>query len=291
MLNIHLSLRQIRETVIVVSIVIFSILLFPHFLYAAEPHASIPAIRKLQEKGSIVIGIPPYNTPPFYYREPATSELLGYDIEICQALAQKLGVKAIFDESSSSFNDLVARAGRGDVDVAIGKLGTTYTRLFNAHPHVYMKFQQALLLNRKTLVGIGNEKDPELGRKIKKSNIRIAAIHDSAYDVRAALEFPNATIVPTATWDDAVQFLRSGKVEAIYRDSLEIAMLTRRDPKLTLQFASVIIADLDDVKSIFLGEANSGLGPLIDFLIADQYPTVDEQKIMNIYPQFFRGIG
>jgi ABC-type amino acid transport substrate-binding protein len=273
------------------SLLLFLVTIFPQPIEAAEPEALIGEIRKIQKKGSLTIGIPPYNTPPFYYKDPKTGELLGYDIDIARALAKKIGVAPIFDTTSGSFNDLVKRAGSGDVDLAIGKLGTTYPRILNANPHAYMKFHQALLINRKSLVRIGNENDPHLGVKLKLSNLRIAAIENSAYDERAYSQFPNASIIPAADWDGAVQALLSDKVDAIYRDSLEMDMLVLKDLKLTLRYASVLIEDLDDVKSIFVGESNSGIASLIDFLISDEFPVINEEKIIKLYPHFFRKPG
>jgi len=284
-------LQLMLRLVICLGLLLFSVTMISRPLDAAEPEAMIGEIKRIQEKGYLTIGLPPFNTPPFYYKDPKTGSLIGYDIDIARALASKLGVAPIFDTASSSFNDLVSRAGRGDIDVAIGKLGTTYSRLFNANPHTYMKFHQALLINRRALARLGNEKNPHLGRILQNANLRIAAIKNSAYDSRAYAGFPNASITTTPNWDEAVQALLSGTVDAIYRDSLEIKMLVLQDPKLALRYAFVVIEDFDDLKSIFLGESNSGLASLVDFLIADEFPVINESEIVQRYPHFFRKLN
>jgi ABC-type amino acid transport substrate-binding protein len=284
---LQLALRFI----ICFSLLISSVTMLSLPVNAAESEALIGDIRRIQNKGTLTIGIPPYNTPPFYYKDPRTEELLGYDVEIARALASKLEVAPKFDTASRSFNDLVYRAGRGDVDLAIGKLGITYARIFNANPHAYMKFHQALLVNRKFLVKLGNENDPQLGTRLQKSNLRIAAIKNSAYDARASSQFQNATLMPSSNWDDAVKSLLSGKVDAIYRDSLEISMLVLQDPRLALEFASVVIEDLDDVKAIFVGESNTGVASLIDFLISDEYPVINESQVIERYHRYFQKLS
>ena len=85
--------------------------------------------------------------------------------------------------------------------------------------------------------------------------------------------------------------LLSGKVDAIYRDSLEISMLVLQDPRLALEFASVVIEDLDDVKAIFVGESNTGVASLIDFLISDEYPVINESQIIERYHRYFQKLS
>jgi len=255
---------------------------------SADSQALISDIRRIQDKGTLTIGIPPYDTPPFYYKDPKTDRLEGYDVEIARALANKLEVSPIFDTASSSFDDLITRVGRGDVDLAIGKLSTTYPRLFHAIPHSYLKFHQALLVNRKSLAKLANEDDPRLGKLLRGSNLRISVIKNSAYDARASSIFPNATVQATSNWDDAVQALLSGRVDAIYRDSLEISMLVLKNPGIALRFAPIVIEDIDDTKSIFVGESTAGIASLIDFLISDQFPVINETQVIALYPRFFR---
>lgn len=255
---------------------------------AANAPALIPAIERIQQKGELRVGIPPYNTPPYYYTSESGSSLAGYDIDVARALAKRLGVDVVFDQQSSSFDDLVSRAGRGEVDLAIGKLGTTYPRLYNADPHEYMRFHQALLIHRPALSQIGRDSDPRLGEKLKRASLRIGAIHKSAYDTYAKDVFPKAEIVAVKDWDAAKEALFSGRVDAIYRDATEIRMLTRQNPRLTLLYAPLVIADMLDVKSIYVGEANRGIGPVVDFLISSEFGVPDEQEIIRKYPQFYR---
>ena len=42
--------------------------------------AEIEYLQNIIDKGFIKVGIPPYNTPPFYYLDEKSNELAGYDI-------------------------------------------------------------------------------------------------------------------------------------------------------------------------------------------------------------------
>lgn len=275
-----------------------SLLLFGNFLpgavmsaQAAEKEALIPAIQAIQQRGELRIGLPPYNTPPFYYREPGSDRLQGYDVDLARALADRLGVQPRFDTESESFNQLVSRAGRGEVDLAIGKLGTTYPRLFDAIPHTYMRFHQALLVNRRALSRIGRDEDPRLGEKLKQSSLRIGAIRNSAYDTFAKDVFPKAQIVALPDWEAATEALYAGRVDAIYRDATEIRMLTLQNPRLSLLYATVVIADLIDLKSMYVSSRAAEIGSLLDFLVTSEFGIPDEEGIIRRYPQFYRRQG
>ena len=135
------------RTLIFTTIVILFFFLFDQSVNAIE----IEFIQEIQDRGYIRVGIPPYRTAPFYYVDQNTNQLSGYDVEIAKDFASKLGVDVEFDRKSKSFNDLVRRAGANEIDLAIGKLGTTYKRMKNAHPHEYMNFRHAILSNRKSI--------------------------------------------------------------------------------------------------------------------------------------------
>ena len=120
-----------------------------------------------------------HNTSLLLY-DLKTGQLEGYDVEIARDFAAELGVEAVFDRDSASFNDLVRRAGAGDFDIAIGKLGTTYKRMSDAHPHEYMNFRHAILSNRKSIAAIqGNIPDEEFAAVLLDSKMRIGFIANS----------------------------------------------------------------------------------------------------------------
>ena len=113
-----------------------------------EANAANDFVDAIQGRGYLKAGLPPYNTPPAYYLDENSDELQGYDVDLARTLASKLGVDIQFDRSSTSFNNLVERVGIGDFDIAIGKLGLTYNRLFDAFPIQYLSFRHAFLANR-----------------------------------------------------------------------------------------------------------------------------------------------
>lgn len=284
----HPLLRPLRPFLLVLLVLCCLTLFTPAVRAEESATALIDTISRLQNKGEIRVGIPPYNTPPFYYRESEQGPFKGYDIEIARTIARRLGVRLVLDRQSTSFNDLVTRAGRGEVDLAIGKLGTTYSRLFDADPHGYMNFRQALLIDRRVLSRIGQETDPKLGQKLKQAPLRLGAIRNSAYDTYAVEVFPRAEVSALPSWDAVVQALRSGHVDAIYRDYTEIRMLTLQNPSIALHYAPILIEDLADKKSIYVGQQSRDLGPFLDYLISSEFGIVDDDAIIRRFRTFYR---
>jgi len=80
-----------------------------HAQSAAPP---IPSIGK----STLVAAIVP-NYPPFEYKDPATDNLMGFDVDLGEALAAKLGVKLEWQETS--FDQMMSALTTKRVDVIL----------------------------------------------------------------------------------------------------------------------------------------------------------------------------
>lgn len=272
---------------LILSLTLLFVLKFPaQPVYAAE----IPYIQKILDRGTLKVGLPPYSTPPFYYNDPKTGQLDGYDVQIARDFAAELGVEAVFDRDSSSFNDLVRRAGAGDFDIAIGKLGTTYKRMSNAHPHEYMNFRHAILSNRKSIASIqGNIPDEEFASALLESEIRIGFIANSAYDTFAQKYFPNAKRIGYKNWSECKKALFDGKVDGIYRDATEIKKIVYQTPSLSLDFVPILFEDVIDQKSIYTStNAEVEIGSILNYFLSREVKIQSDSQIMESFYEYYR---
>src|SRR5260221_7898538 len=71
---------------------------------------------EILKQGSIRVAIVP-NYPPMELRDPATSTLTGFDVELGEALGRKLGVKIAWQETS--FDQLMPAIATGRVDAIL----------------------------------------------------------------------------------------------------------------------------------------------------------------------------
>ena len=274
------------RALIFTTIVILFFFLFDQSVNAIE----IEYIQEIQDRGYIRVGIPPYRTAPFYYVDQNTNQLSGYDVEIAKDFASKLGVDVEFDRKSKSFNDLVRRAGANEIDLAIGKLGTTYKRMKNAHPHEYMNFRHAILSNRKSISALqGNTPNDKFAKVLLNSNIRIGFIANSAYSTYAAALFPNAVKKGYENWPKATEALLNGEIDGLYRDATEIKKIVYQKPSLSLEYVPVLIDDLVDQKSIYVStKANMAIGSVLDYYLGKEIKIKSDTEIMNEFMSFYQ---
>ena len=257
-----------------------------------EANAVNDFVNAIQGRGYLKVGLPPYNTPPAYYLDPKSDELQGYDVEFARTLASKLGVEIQFDRSSTSFNNLVERVGNGDFDIAIGKLGLTYNRLFDAFPIQYLSFRHAFLANRGFIASLGvDPDDPKFGETLKNSNIRIGSIQNSTWETEAKTNFPNATFVGFKNWPAAKKalFQNDSVIDAIYRDTTEIKPIVYRQPDLSLEYVPILFDELIDRKSIYLSqEGRLGLKDFIDMTLRREWGGIKTDiNILDEFPSYY----
>ncbi|BDC45458.1 ABC transporter substrate-binding protein [Paraburkholderia terrae] len=83
-------------------------------LYTPLSHAQsgAPSIGK-----SILVAAIVPNYPPFEYKDPATDQLMGFDVDLGEALAAKLGVKIEWQETS--FDQMMSALNTHRVDVIL----------------------------------------------------------------------------------------------------------------------------------------------------------------------------
>jgi polar amino acid transport system substrate-binding protein len=284
--------RTIRASVSKVLNLFVILLVSTFFLTFIQPAnaVEIEYIQNIIDRGFIRVGIPPYNTPPFYYIDEKSNELAGYDIEIAKNFAERLGVKIEFDRKSKSYNDLVRRAGANEVDFAIGKLGTTYKRMKNAHPHSYMNFRHSLLANRKTLTSLqGNLPIEKLAKVVLDSDLRIGFIADSAYSTFAGNLFPNSIKFGFEDWSKAKIALFNNEIDAIYRDSTEIKKIVYQEPSISIEYVPVLFDDMIDTKSIYISTlGNVEMGSILDFYLTRSVKVKSDVDIMDEYESYYK---
>ena len=266
-------------------------LLYPPSVHAAENSF----INEIQQRGFLKVGLPPYNTPPAYYLESGTDELRGYDIDLARGLANKLGVEIKFDRSSASFNQLVKRVGADDFDIAIGKLGLTYKRLFDAFPIQYLNFRHALLADRSFISSLGiDPDDTEFGNQLRLAKMRIGSLEDSMYVSETKEHFPNSEFVGFKDWSDAIDALinidsDAPKIDAVYRDATEIKAVVYGQPDLSLNFVPILFDNIVDRKSIYFSQ--KGKIELYDFVnhyLKDEWGGIkSDEDILSEFQSFY----
>src|SRR6266702_3546467 len=71
---------------------------------------------EIAKQGSLKVAIVP-NYPPMEFRDPGTSTLTGFDVELGEALGRKLGIKIAWQETS--FDQMMPAIATGRVDAIL----------------------------------------------------------------------------------------------------------------------------------------------------------------------------
>lgn len=113
----------------------------PRFLAAvaallATQAIAAPLPEAIVKRGSIVAAVVP-NYPPLEFRDPATGELTGFDIELGQALAAKLGTKLTWQETS--FDQMLSSLATGRIDIVLSGMTDMKSRQATSTFVDYMK--------------------------------------------------------------------------------------------------------------------------------------------------------
>ncbi len=275
-----------------ISIAALALLVF--FPYTKANAVEIDYINKIKERGSLIVGMPPKNNPPYYFKDSPPSvedsdAMKGNDVDLMRKFAENLGVDVIFDQSSASFNDTVRRAGKGDFDVAIGKLSVNYPRMSNAHPHVYMNFRQALLINRSFLSNFANETPDNLGKVLLDSNIKVGFISNSSYETSAYELMKNAVKKGYSSWEECKKALIKGDVDALYRDTTEIKKIMYQQPNLSIKYVPILFDDVKDLISIYLStEANIAMADMLNYYLSQEEEIKTDTQVLDEFSDFYK---
>ena len=250
----------------------------------------IEYFQNVLDRGYLKIGIPPYETPPYYYFDNDSNQMEGIDIDIVRKFAKNLGVEAIFDRDSKTYNGLLKRTGADEFDISIGKLSTFYKRMEDAHPHEYMNFRHALLANRRVISKLqGQTPNEKFAPILLDSNIKVGFIEDSSYGQFAKELFPKATKLGLKDWPSCKKALMERKVDAIYRDATEVKKIVYEEPNLSLDFVPILFDDkIDHISMYVSNKVNPELSSMLEYFITKEIGIKTDKEIMEEYTEFFQ---
>jgi ABC-type amino acid transport substrate-binding protein len=202
-------------------------------------------IRVIRERGYIVYAMTAADQKPFFYIDARTGQFIGLDVELGYEIANRLGVRAVFNRDSASFDSVVQKVINKEADIALSKLSRTMRRAERVrYTNSYIEFRQALLVNRLEFAKIGPEEN--LPAFIRNFKGRLGVIKNSSYANYATMNFPDAIIETFDSWNATVDALFEGKVLAIYRDEGEVQIITKTRENASILMKPVYINDKRD---------------------------------------------
>jgi polar amino acid transport system substrate-binding protein len=173
------------------------------------PTSNSPTIDRISKSGVLRVGMSG-NQPPLNMTD-RTGKTIGLEVDLAQALADSMGVELTV--VTKPFWELLGAVQSGDVDVVFSGLTMTperNTRVAFAGP--YFISGKAILTKSKTLAAA------EEADEINASSITLAALKGSTSERFVKRATPEATLVLASDYDDAVQMVINGQVDALVAD-------------------------------------------------------------------------
>ncbi len=196
--------------------------------------ASPPAARAaslpdaIAKRGSIVAAVIP-NYPPLEFRDPATNDLIGFDVELGDAIAQKLGSRIGWQETS--FEQMLPSLATGRIDIVLSGMTDLASRHETATFVDYMKTGPQFFVRearRAEFADMTALCGKSVGASRRTSTPREIAAWSDAHCVQAGK--PPITFVGTEGSADARTQLKQGRIDAAAQGSETLPYIMDQEP-------------------------------------------------------------
>jgi polar amino acid transport system substrate-binding protein len=237
-----------------------------------------PEFARIASRGEIVVAVLGVDQPPFFQR--SGSELTGFDIDLANEIAKKLGVKVRFNRDAWTFDGVVNLLANGQADIAISKLSRTLPRAEVISFSIpYVQLHRALLLNRVKFAQLAHDRSvPEV---IRTYDGTIGVVVNSSYADYVVTNFPNAKVVGYRSWDDVLKALNAGDVTAAYRDEFEVKHVLKQDPTASLRLRVVTLEDLNDTIAVGVNISSPALLAFVNQFLEERSKKLDVNTLLQ----------
>nr|WP_246257020.1 ABC transporter substrate-binding protein [Pararobbsia alpina] len=237
-----------------------------------------PEFARIASRGEIVVAVLGVDQPPFFQRYEG--ELSGFDIDLANEIAQKLGVKVRFNRDAWTFDGVVNLLASGQADIAISKLSRTLPRAELISFSVpYVQLHRALLLNRLKFAELAHDRSvPEV---IRTYDGTIGVVVNSSYADYVVSNFPHAKVVGYRSWDELVKALNAGDITAAYRDEFEVKHVLKQDPTASLRLRVVTLEDLNDTIAVGVNISSPALLAFVNQFLEERSRKLDVNTLLQ----------
>jgi L-cystine transport system substrate-binding protein len=205
---------------------------------------------------------------PFTFHDPA-GKLVGFDVEIGEAVAQKLGVKAEFLEGK--WDGLIAGLDANRYDVVVNQVGITDARKQKydfSEPYIASKAVLIVKSDDDSIKGFTDLKGKKSAQSLTSNFGKLA-------------QESGAELVGTDGFDQSIQLVLTGRADATINDSLSFLDFKKHKPDAPVKIAAEQ-ADAD-YSGIIFRKGDAELKAAIDKAIVDIKADGTYQKISDKY--------
>jgi ABC-type amino acid transport substrate-binding protein len=177
----------------------------------------------IQEKGEIAIGVK-YDVPPFGFNNPSSGKVEGFDVDLGQAIADKLGVKPKFIEAIS--DNRIPFLQDGTADVILSTMTINEERVGQiefSDPYYIAKGRILVKKDNSEITGV----DTLAGKNV-------CTALGSTYEATLKEQAPEAKLKLVDSYSECLESLQNGSVDAISTDDVILTGMIIQDDSLKL---------------------------------------------------------
>lgn len=193
---------------------------------------------------------------PFTYHDES-GKLTGFDVDIATAIAQHLGVKPQFVEGK--WDGLIAGLDVNRYDAVINEVSITDARKAKydfSDPYIATHAVLIVRLDNTTIHSFDDLKGKKSANTLTSNFGKLAAAH-------------GADVVPVQGFNESIDLLTSGRVDATINDSLSYLDFKKHKPDALLKIAATDTSSADDQSGVLLRKGNPELVAAINKALAD----------------------
>ncbi|MFJ6749915.1 glutamate ABC transporter substrate-binding protein [Streptomyces sp. NPDC091266] len=185
-----------------------------------------PAVRAIARSGKIVIGVD-QNTYHWGYRDPASKQLQGFDIELARTLVKEIfGADFTVEFKAVATNDRIDALKGHDIDMVVRTMTIDCRRQSEvAFSTAYFGAQQKILAGKETPVGSAGDLR---GKKV-------CAAEESTGSKWVKEHLPGARLVQVPNQLDCLVRLQLGEAVAVVTDDTLAAAQAAQDPTVQVK--------------------------------------------------------
>lgn len=181
-----------------------------------------PVLERIEERGELLMGTsgsqPPLNATT------KDGRIVGLEVDLARAMASAMDVKLRI--VTMPFSELLSAVQSGKVDVVLSGMTMTPQRNMKvAFVGPYFVSGKSLLSKVETMASVSDASE------INSPNMRLAALRGSTSQYFVEKIIPKATLTLTRDYDEAVQLVRQGKIDALIADYPICAISVFRYPQ------------------------------------------------------------
>lgn len=193
---------------------------------------------------------------PFTFHDDA-GQLTGFDVEIAAAIAQRLGVKPQFIEGK--WDGLIAGLDVNRYDAVINEVSITEARKAKydfSSPYITTRAVLIVRSDNDTIKSFDDLKGKKSANTLTSNFGKLAAAH-------------GADVVPVQGFNESIDLLTSGRVDATINDSLSFLDFKKHQPNAKLKVVATDTSGDADQSAVLIRKGNADLQAAINKAIAD----------------------